>query len=57
MVWDRTEGCGADMVIEAAGRISAFDEGMSLFADHGRSLAAISCSGSTPVVGALRSTR
>ncbi len=38
LVWDRTEGRGADIVIEATGHMSAFDEGMSLLADNGRYL-------------------
>ncbi|MBW2423806.1 MAG: zinc-binding dehydrogenase [Deltaproteobacteria bacterium] len=35
---DLTEGCGADVVIEAAGQISAFEEGMGLLAEGGRYL-------------------
>jgi hypothetical protein len=37
-VWDLTDGRGAEIVIEAAGRMSAFDEGMNLLADSGRYL-------------------
>jgi threonine dehydrogenase-like Zn-dependent dehydrogenase len=35
-ILDLTDGLGADLVIEAAGRMSAFDEGMNLLADNGR---------------------
>jgi threonine dehydrogenase-like Zn-dependent dehydrogenase len=38
MVWDLTDGRGAEIVIEAAGQMSAFDEGMGLLADSGRYL-------------------
>lgn len=37
-ILDLTDGRGADVVIEAAGHISAFDEGLSLLADEGRYL-------------------
>ncbi len=36
LIWDLTGGHGADLVIEATGRINAFDEGMNLLADEGR---------------------
>jgi 5-exo-hydroxycamphor dehydrogenase len=35
-ILDLTDGRGADVVIEAAGRMNAFDEGMNLLADNGR---------------------
>lgn len=38
LIWDLTDGRGADLVIEATGRINAFDEGISLLADQGRYL-------------------
>jgi 5-exo-hydroxycamphor dehydrogenase len=38
VVLDLTDGLGADVVIEAAGHMSAFDEGFSLLADNGRYL-------------------
>ena len=38
MVWGLTDGRGAEVVIEAAGRMPAFDEGMDLLADSGRYL-------------------
>ena len=38
MVLDLTDGHGAEVVIEAAGRMPAFDEGMNLLADSGRYL-------------------
>ena len=37
-VLDLTEGRGAEVVIEAAGQMPAFDEGMNLLADSGRYL-------------------
>jgi threonine dehydrogenase-like Zn-dependent dehydrogenase len=38
LVLERTDGRGADVVIEAAGRMEAFGEGMDLLADEGRYL-------------------
>jgi 5-exo-hydroxycamphor dehydrogenase len=38
MVLDLTDGRGADVVIEAAGRMDAFDEGFALLSDNGRYL-------------------
>lgn len=38
LVRELTEGRGADVVIEAAGRMEAFDEGVNLLADDGRLL-------------------
>lgn len=38
VIRELTEGRGAEVVIEAAGRLAAFDEGMRLLADSGRYL-------------------
>jgi threonine dehydrogenase-like Zn-dependent dehydrogenase len=38
LIFDLTDGRGPDVVIEAAGRMPAFPEGLELLAEHGRYL-------------------